>query len=407
MKPPSQAGLLRGRGNSDSGKVSFIELFFDLIFVFAVTQLSHSFLGHLSLGGAIELVLLTMAVWWVWIFTAWVINWFNAEMRQIRLMLIVLMLLGLIMSASIPEAFGSTGLYFAAAYTLFQVGRTAYTVWMLRRDLKELRINFIRILVWLSGSGVFWIAGGIAEGTDRLALWIAAIVLEYAAPSLGFWVPRLGRTPTSVWDVEGSHMAERCGLFIIIALGESILLIGATFADTAWSLTTMAAFVSAFVITVALWWIYFDATSKTGHDFIAHSSDPGRLARSAYTYTHLLLVAGIIVTAVAGELLLAHPSGHTEAMTALVLLGGPGLFLLGNALFMYIVSGVVPAPYLAGSLVLLLLSLLAGSLSPLALSVLIAVVLILVSVWGHFFSEQLRKQSTARMKHLDSSAMKG
>ncbi|MCZ8519492.1 MULTISPECIES: low temperature requirement protein A [Paenibacillus] len=403
MKPPSDAGLLRGRGNIDSGKVSFIELFFDLIFVFAVTQLSHSFLDNLTMQGTVELVLLTMAVWWVWIFTAWVINSFNAETRQIRLMLIVLMLLGLIMSASIPEAFASTGLYFAGAYTVFQVGRTAFTVWMLRRDAKELRINFIRILLWLSASGVLWIAGGAMEDSSRLAIWTAAILLEYAAPSLGFWVPGLGRTPTSVWNVEGSHMAERCGLFIIIALGESILLMGATFAESVWNFSTLAAFGSAFVVTVALWWIYFDATAKTGHDYIAHSSDPGRLARSAYTYTHLLLVAGIIVTAVAGELLLAHPTGHTGAMTAAVMLGGPGLFLLGNALFIYIVAGVAALPYFTGLMVLLLLSLIAGSVSPLVLSVLVAVVLIGVSVWGHGFSERLRKRSSTGMTHEETS----
>ncbi|AFC29263.1 low temperature requirement A [Paenibacillus mucilaginosus 3016] len=405
-KLPSQAGLFRTRGQSDSGKVSFIELFFDLVFVFAVTQLSHSLLDNLTIGGLIQLVLLSMAVWWVWIFTAWVINWLNPETLPVRLMLLALMLLGLVMSASIPEAFGASGLYFAAAYTLFQVGRTAFTVWMFRRGQKELRINFIRILLWLSLSGIFWIAGGAAEDTSRLALWIAALLIEYAAPSLGFWVPRLGRTPTAVWDVEGSHMAERCGLFIIIALGESILLTGATFSGLAWTTLTMAAFACAFLITAALWWIYFDAAAKTGHHYIAHSSDPGRVARSAYTYTHLLLVTGIIVTAVAAELLLAHPTGHTDPVAAAVMLGGPGLFLLGSALFMHNVVGAVPSPYLSGFLVLLLLFPFAGMLSPLLLSVLAAVVLIVVCVWGHAFSERLcRVKSSTVNKQADTSVM--
>lgn len=396
MKPLSaRALLLRSRGNSDSGKVSFIELFFDLIFVFAVTQLSHSFLENFTLAGAGELALITMAVWWVWIFTAWVINTLNPESKHVRFMLIVLMLVGLIMSSSIPKAFETAGLYFAVAYTLLQVGRTAFTVWVLRDGSIELRNNFIRILAWLTLSGVFWIAGGIAEGETRLALWIIALVIEYVSPSLGFWTPRIGRTPTTVWNVEGSHMAERCGLFIIIALGESILVTGATFAKLEWSPVTLAAFAASFAGTAAMWWIYFDSTAKTGHHFIAHSSDPGRVARSAYTYTHLLLVAGIIVTAVADELLLAHPVGHIDAKTIAVILGGPALFLLGNLLFMRIVSGVYPAPYLSGLLALAVLGFASVFMNALILSGLASLVLIAASLWGSLFSERLCRVQSA------------
>ncbi len=381
--------LFRSRGTRESGKVSFIELFFDLIFVFAVTQLSHSFLENFTMEGAVRLGLITMAVWWVWIFTAWVINWLNPETKPVRLMLIVLMLLGLIMSSSIPEAFGQSGLYFALAYAGFQVGRTAYTIWVLREGSVELRINFTRILGWLIFSGAFWIAGGIAHESWRLALWVVALLIEYIAPSLGFWLPKLGRTPTQVWDVEGSHMSERCGLFIIIALGESILVTGATFAKLEWSPATLTAFIVSFAGTVAMWWIYFEMTAKTGHHYIAHSEDPGRVARSAYTYTHLLLVAGIIVAAVADELLLAHPTGHTDAKTAAVILGGPGLYLLGNMLFMRIVASVIPKAYIAGLIVLAVLIPFATEFTPLLLSAIVAVVLAVVAVWGSVFTERL------------------
>ncbi|MBD2871914.1 low temperature requirement protein A [Paenibacillus arenilitoris] len=396
MKPLSaRTVLLRTRGNIDSGKVSFIELFFDLIFVFAVTQLSHSFLENFTIEGAVRLALLTMAVWWAWIFTAWVINWLNPESKHVRVLLIALMLLGLVMSSSIPKAFESTGLYFAVAYTLFQVGRTAYTVWMLRDGLPELRVSFVRILAWLMLSGTLWIAGGMAEGEWRLALWIVALLVEYAAPSLGFWTPRLGRTPTVVWNVEGSHMAERCGLFIIIALGESILLTGATFSKLAWDPATLAAFAAAFVGTAAMWWIYFDSTAKTGHYFIAHSSDPGRVARSAYTYTHLLLVAGIIVTAVGDELVLAHPVGHIEAATTAVILGGPALFLLGNVLFMRIVSGVFPAPYVTGLVALAAFGAASAFMNAMLLSVLSSLVLVGVSLWGSRYSDRMCRVPSA------------
>ncbi|MDQ6422793.1 low temperature requirement protein A [Paenibacillus sp. LHD-117] len=405
MEPlTARALLLRSRGSSDSGKVSFIELFFDLIFVFAITQLSHSFLENFTLEGAVRLALITMAVWWAWIFTAWVINSLNPESQQVRVLLIALMLLGLIMSSSIPKAFETSGLYFAAAYTLFQVGRTAYTVWLLRGGLHELRVNFVRILAWLTLSGVFWIAGGIIESEWRMALWIIALSIEYAAPSLGFWTPRLGRTPTAVWNVEGSHMAERCGLFIIIALGESILITGATFAKLDWSPATLAAFATAFAGSAAMWWIYFGSTAKTGHHFIAHSSDPGRVARSAYTYTHLLLVAGIIVTAVADELLLAHPVGHIDTQTIAVTLVGPALFMLGNALFMRIVSGVVSSPYLIGLLALGVLGFMSAFMNALLLTVLTNLVLIAVSLWGSFFSNRLcRIQPASAAKQLTGS----
>ncbi|NIK70541.1 MULTISPECIES: low temperature requirement protein A [unclassified Paenibacillus] len=381
--------LFRSRGSIDSGKVSFIELFFDLIFVFAVTQLSHSFLKNFTLEGAIHLGILTMAVWWVWIFSAWVMNWLNPETRRVRFMLIALMLVGLIMSSSLPEAFEKTGIYFACAYTLFQVGRTAYTIWVLQHGSTELRINFIRILSWLAFAGVFWIAGGIAHEENRLALWCIALLIEYLSPSLGFWTPKLGKTPTTVWDVEGSHMAERCGLFMIIALGESILVTGATFAELEWDMLTLGSFAAAFVSTVAMWWIYFNMTAKTGHHFIAHSEDPGRIARSAYTYTHLLLVAGIILSAVADELVLAHPTGHIELKTALVIMAGPALYLLGNMLFMRIAAGVVSAPYTVGIIVLVALFLLYSFIPPLFLSVLATLTLVGVAVWGSVFTDRL------------------
>ncbi|RIX52171.1 low temperature requirement protein A [Paenibacillus nanensis] len=385
----SENALFRSRGSIDSGKVSFIELFFDLIFVFAVTQLSHSFLEHFTWEGAIRLGLLTMAVWWVWIFTAWVMNWLNPETNRVRFMLIGLMLVGLIMSSSIPKAFEESGLYFAFAYVIFQVGRTAYTVWVLRKGSKELRINFIRILSWLTLSGVFWIGGGFAHEEMRLAFWCIALLIEYVAPSLGFWLPKAGRTPTTVWNVEGNHMAERCGLFIIIALGESILVTGATFAGLEWNPLTLVSFIAAFLGSVAMWWIYFHITAKVGHHFIAHSADPGRIARSAYTYTHLLLVAGIILSAVADELVLARPSGHIDWQTAAVILAGPMLYLLGNMFFLRIVAGVVSAPYVTGIVILAVLFPFSASLSALLLSGVATVTLIVVSLWGSRFTDRL------------------
>jgi low temperature requirement protein LtrA len=225
--------LLRQRERHDHGKVSFVELFFDLVFVFAVTQLSHSLIEHFTLVGAAHTLLLMLAVWWVWIYTTWVTNSLDPERLPVRLVLLTLMLVGLILSSSIPKAFESRGLAFGA-YVAMQVGRTLFFLWAVKGHPGMVR-NFQRILIWLVLAGVFWIAGGIAHHAARFGLWVLALSLEYVSPSLGFRVPGLGRSTTGDWNVEGGHMAERCGLFVIIALGESILVTGATFSGLPWT----------------------------------------------------------------------------------------------------------------------------------------------------------------------------
>jgi low temperature requirement protein LtrA len=377
----TSADLLRARKAPEHSRVTFVELFFDLVFVFAVTQLSHLLLEHLGLSGIVQTALLLMAVWWVWIFTSWVTNWLDPQRTPVRLMLYALMLACLVLSTSIPEAFESRGFAFAAAYVFMQVGRSLFMLWALRgRSPANVR-NFQRITAWLAFAGLFWLSGGLAEGDVRLALWVVALVLEYISPSLGFWVPGLGRSTTADWDIEGAHMAERCGLFIIIALGESILVTGTTFGGLEWSPTTMAAFACAFVGSVAMWWIYFNIGAEKALHSISTSSDPGRLARLAYTYIHLLLVAGIIVAAVADELILAHPAGHTGIETAAAALGGPALYLLGNSLFKRTIYGRLPLSHLVGLLLLALLIPAAPVTSPLLFGTMTVLVLVLVAIW--------------------------
>ncbi|MFE0757269.1 low temperature requirement protein A [Inquilinus sp. NPDC058860] len=373
--------LLRPRKAHEHGKVTFVELFFDLVFVFAITQLSHGLLKDLTLLGAVHTALLFLAVWWVWIYTSWVTNWLDPDRTPVRLLLLVLMLAGLVLSTSLPEAFAEKGLGFAGAYVFMQVGRSLFTAAALRGHSPGNYRNFLRITAWLALSAVFWIAGAFAEAEARLALWALALAIEYASPSLGFWTPGLGRSTTADWDVEGGHLAERCGLFVIIALGESILVTGATFADLAPDAATVAAFAVSFIGSVAMWWIYFDIGAERGSRRIAHADDPGRLARIAYTYIHLLIIAGIIVGAVADELVLAHPGGHVDGRTAIALLGGPALYLLGNALFKWSTAGRIPLSHLVGLVLLALLVPAVDALSPLLLSAAVAVVLIVVAVW--------------------------
>ncbi|RON01582.1 hypothetical protein BK659_24010 [Pseudomonas brassicacearum] len=380
----SSRSLLRGRGSQDSGKVGMVELFFDLVFVFAVTQLSHSLLAHLTIAGAVQVALMMVAVWWVWIFTSWVTNWLDPEKLPIRLGLFGLMVAGLLLSSSIPKAFTDRGLMFAAAFVFMQVGRTLFAIWAVRGEPLNMTRNFQRILAWMALSGVFWISGALLEGDQRLTCWALALLIELISPSLYFWVPGLGRSTLADWNVEGNHMAERCGLFVIIALGESLLVTGATFADLLLNGQALTGFLIAVLGSVAMWWVYFDSGAERAHRRIAHSSDPGRQARIAYTYLHVLIVAGIIVSAVADELVLVHPE-HASDAGIIVIVAGPWLFLLGCALFKWVMADRIlpPLSHLVG--LALLLALLPAALnqlfSALLLGGLTTAVMILVAAW--------------------------
>jgi low temperature requirement protein LtrA len=382
--PDTRTALLRPRDRQGSAKVANVELFFDLVFVFAVTQLSHSLLAHLSLGGALQVALLLLAVWWVWIYTSWVTNWLDPERIPVRVCLFALMLAGLVLSVAIPEAFGARGLAFATAYAFMQVGRTLFFLWAVRGAPVRMRRNFQRILAWLVLSAVFWIAGGVTDGDARFAWWAAALLLEFVSPWLYFYVPGLGRSTTADWNIDGGHLAERCALFVIIALGESLLITGATFAEPPPSVDTIAAFVAAVIGSIAMWWIYFDTGAERAEHRIRHSDDPGRQARIAYTYLHALIVGGIIVCAVADELVLAHPDHATDA-GMVAILGGPALYLLGSASFKWVTNDrrAPPLSHLLGLLLLLALAPVAFThvLSALALGSLTTGILVFVATW--------------------------
>jgi low temperature requirement protein LtrA len=243
------------------------------------------------------------------------------------------------------------------------------------------RMNAVRILAWLSVSAIFWIAGGFAEGHQRLALWAVALGIEYISPAVRFWIPKYGASSVTDWAVEGGHMAERCAGFIIIALGESIVVTGATFADLAWTAQTVTAFMSAFIGALAMWWIYFHRGAEAGSEQISNSSEPGRLARLAYTYLHLPIVAGIILSAVANELVLTHPADHSDLKTVLSAIGGPLLFLIGTILFKHTIRGWLQLSHGAGIIALGILVGFASGLSPLVLSILTTALLIIVAAW--------------------------
>ncbi len=362
-------------------RVTNAELFFDLVFVFAITQLSHMLLGRFTGLGALQVTLLFLAVWWVWVYTTWVTNWLDPELTPVRILLFLLMLGGLVLSTSIPTAFEERGLWFAGAYAAMQVGRTLF--WLLATPAERtlVRHNAIRIVSWLCCSAVFWILGGFAEGQTRLWLWIAALSIEYVAPALRFWTPGFGFSSVEAWAVEGGHMAERCAGFIIIALGEAIVVNGATFAELAWTPETVGAFLAALVGSIAMWWIYFHLGAEAGSAMISRSAESGRVARLAYTYLHMPIVGGIVLAAVADELVLKHPTGHSDPKTVVSAIGGPALFLIGTVLFKQTFRGFLQLSHGVGIIALAVLAYFARDLSPLILSGLTTAILLVVAVW--------------------------
>ena len=375
--------FLRNLTGNENHKVDFVELFFDLVFVFAVTQLAHFLLHHFSWIGLLESTFLLLALWWVWIFTSWVTNWLDPHTTPVRLMMFAMMLGGLVLAISLPEAFGERGLIFACAFVAMQVGRSLFTVFAMRGHHDSGYRNFQRITIWLSLSAVFWIAGGLSEHNLRWGFWLAALAIEYAGPSCGFRVPGLGVSTTSDWRLSGEHLAERCGLFIIIALGESLLVTGAVFAEIPWTIWTISAFLTAFITTLAVWWIYFNVGAEHASKRIAKSDDPGRIARRSFTYLHLPIVAGIILMAVSDEFILAHPDGHIKPFTALAIIGGPALFLFGSLVFKRSVFGKWPTSHVAGIVLLALSIALIPLLAPLGLAFTACIILIGVGVWEH------------------------
>jgi low temperature requirement protein LtrA len=357
----ARAGLLRDR--SRDSRVTNIELFFDLVYVFAVTQLSHHMLGDPTLRGALQSALLWAMVWLAWAYTTWVTNWMDPDTSELRILLIALMLVSLAMSAALPRAFTGTallsaGLVVGCAYAVQQVGRSAFMVVAPRGPAsRPLRRNYQRILAWCVLSGTLAVAGGLIHGWGRDLLWLLAVATDVTGGLLGFRTPWLGRSLTSDWTIEGGHFAERCQAFILIALGESIVITGATMSGMARvSAATVAAFVVAFVGSVALWWLYFDRSAQASSLVIASSEDPGALARAAYHLIHPVMVAGIIVAAAGDEKILTLPSSHASAASAWMILGGPALFVAGHAAFKYVIWRHVSWNRIAGIAALALLA---------------------------------------------------
>jgi low temperature requirement protein LtrA len=370
---------LRPRGGG-AARTTNVELFFDLVYVFAVTQLSHLILGDLSIAGLARAAFLLVVVWWAWIYTAWMTNWFDPTEGPVGAVLGGVMLASLLAAAALPHAFGNDALLFAASYVALQVGRNAAAMSFLGRD-HHLRDVFERIFAWSVISGALWLAGALFGEGARLAFWIPAFVLDLGGPIAGYWLPGRGRAATTDYDIEGAHFAERCQLFVLIALGESIVVTGGTAAHHGLGAGDVGCLVLAFVETIALWWLYFGPAGEGPRQALLASADPGKLARDAYTYVHVVIVAGIVLVAVADDLLIGDPGATVDGVALAVVVAGPALFLAGTALFEWMTTRVANAPRL-GVAALIGASAALGAVLPIvALSSIVTALLCGLAAW--------------------------
>lgn len=340
----------RRTADGEEQRATTLELFYDLVFVFAITQVSHLLLGHLTWEGVGQSALVLLVVWWAWNYTTWVTNELDPESIAVRLLLIAVMLASLLMAVAIPEAFGDRALLFAGSYVAIQVGRHLFLTFVAAGRGSNERERAARILIWFVAAGLFWIAGALADGSTRTLLWLIALAIDYGAPLVTYWVPGVRRVTSEAWQVETSHFAERFQLFIIIALGETIVLTGATTSGLDLTAERLVAFGVAFLTTAAMWWLYFDYVAQIAQRRLERATtDRTRMARDAYTYLHVVMAAGVIVSAVGDELVIAHPGDVLPGPEVAMVVAGPAIYLLAHVLVRLRMAGSISTKRLAGA----------------------------------------------------------
>ena len=350
--PHAQSGPAGRTPEETHGEVTPLELFFDLVFVFAVSRLSHHLLEHVTWRGVAETLVLLLAVFAVWYYTTWTAVLVPVDRPGPRAMVLTVMVPGLFMNASVTRAFDATGWSFVGPLLLIQLGRTAWTI--RNAPNATFREHFVRTLLWLVATAPLWIIGAAASPEPRLAWWALAAGLDLVGTWLAHPVP--GRRLQSAHIAfPGGHLLERCRLFLIVALGETILTTGTAVASAPTTLMTAVTGTAAMVGVMALWLLGFGRAGHLAVREVEATSDPVRAARHAADAL-LVMVAGLIAVAVANEMVIAHPHGHTTTALSLLLFGGPVLFLLAQAWYLGLLASDAPRLRLAGSAALVVIA---------------------------------------------------
>ncbi len=368
----------RRRARHEEKRVAPLELFYDLVFVFAITQVSHLLLDDLTWAGAGRALLALLVVWQAWNYTVWVTSEVDLDPIPVRLLFLAMMLASLAMAVAVPEAFGRYGLLFAGSYVAIKVGRLLFLTVGGAYASATGPGRGTRLLIWFIASGALWLGGGVADGPTRTALWIAALALDLTGPLVMYWIPGRRRLPYGLWKVELWHVAERFELFMIIALGETIVLTGATASVLDLDASWFGAFALAFLSTASLYWLYFDDFPRIAKRRLELAPDGIHVARDAYIYIHVVLVAGVICSAVGDELVIGHPSDALTSAEVAVVVAGPALYLLGHVLFRLRIAGSISWERLGGAVACVLVGVIGTLVPALVLSALLVGVLLVV-----------------------------
>lgn len=325
----------------EARRATFLELFFDLVLVFALNRATTQAVGDFTDPGRLGVILsdagktlvLLLALWAIWHVTAWTTSRYDPRHEAIQFVVIVRLLATMVMGAAIPGAFSDRGLTFAAAYVIAQVSHPLVLAIMLRGS--ERQGLKLRMLITFSVTGIFWIAGGLVPpGWGRGTLWALALAIEFGAARYGWPVPGLGRSPTWKWDLSGEHLADRYQSFFLIALGESVLTTGIAYSDSSHSAGHTTAFAAALATTVLIWRIYFYRAGQILPEAVRKSKQPARFGRSTAD-SHMIMLAGIVATSIGCELTINHPYGEVPPPWLALVLGGPALFMVGRSRLEY------------------------------------------------------------------------
>jgi low temperature requirement protein LtrA len=357
--------------------VTPLELFFDLVYVFTVSQLVHNLLEHVDARGMVETLVLTLAVMYAWFMTVWTSNWLDGDRRPVQLLLLGLMFASLLMSTSVSEAFGDRAGLFVIGYLSIQIGRTVFAVASFRGH--RLHMHFVNALAWEIGTAPIWIAGIAAGGDARLVLWAAATLITYGGVIAGHPLPGRKSPFSSDSQIYAEHLLERFRLFFLIALGETVLTIGNAFADQPVQADRLLVLAVAFAGTVALWWCYFHRAEDIGINAAEGAADASRIVGLG-NYTLILMVIGIIAIAVGDELAIAHPHDPNTFNTAVLIFGGPAIFLLAQLGFMRGATGRAPRSRVLACIGLVVLGIATAPFSLLAAVIASSTVLVAVAI---------------------------
>ncbi|HEV2713193.1 MAG TPA: low temperature requirement protein A [Gaiellaceae bacterium] len=329
----------------DEHEVTPVELFFDLVFVFAITQVTSLLADDPTWGGVLRGMLVLVAVWWAWTIYASLTSAIDVDDGGVRLAMLASMATMLIVALAVPGAFGGDAVVFGVAYfvvRLLHLGLSAIA----GRDDPNRRSALLRFVPTAIFGSLLIVLAGFLHGNARIAVWVAALSIDYLGPA----VIGIGRG----WRIAPQHFAERHALIILIALGESIIAIGVG-AGFELGAGVIVAAALGIVVVSALWWLYFDVAVIFARSRLvqARGLEQARLARDAYNYLHLPMVAGIVLFALGLKTTLGDVGEELDTVPAVGLCGGAALYLLGHIAFLFRTTGRVFRRRTVGAVVLL------------------------------------------------------